>query len=50
MSRISNLAQHSFNLFATLNTPTRLFEAQTEVPLGQNLRILQALTGKRGGS
>jgi flagellar hook-associated protein 3 FlgL len=35
MSRISNLAQHNFNLFATLNTQTRLFDAQTEVSTGQ---------------
>ncbi|MBT5666942.1 MAG: hypothetical protein HOJ06_16495 [Rhodospirillaceae bacterium] len=34
MPRISNLAQHNFNLFSTLNTQTRLFTAQTEVSTG----------------
>ena len=34
MPRISNLAQHNINLFSTLNTQSRVFQAQTEVSTG----------------
>lgn len=36
MTRITTLAQHNFNLFTTLNTQKRLFEAQTQVATGLN--------------
>lgn len=48
MSRISNLAQHNFNLFATLNTQKRLFDAQTEISTGQKSQDFAGIDRQAG--
>lgn len=48
MTRISNLAQHNFSLFSTLNTQTRLFKAQTEVSSGEKSQDFAGIDREAG--
>jgi flagellar hook-associated protein 3 FlgL len=48
MPRISNLAQHNFNLFSTLNTQSRLFKAQTQVSSGDKSQDFAGIDREAG--